>query len=208
MRACASILPGVIDDDAAADSPLLQLCFLNSFAALTKLAQLNLPRVMLLLIELRYPFVANPHFTWLNLVAFVSFPVFGSIDFRIEHVLPPWPISFKVTWPSCQNVNACSTCIGNRVSIILIKNQFFFYYSSNWKCKSNKGIARFGLRVVVIKFWYSNRTVNVVEMSCKSLNNKRAMKNILSDDLWWNESVTCRENSGSVGMTYLFFSFP
>ena len=83
----------------------------------------------------------------------------------------------------------------------------FFYYSSNWKCKSNKGIARFGLRVVVIEFWYSNHTVDVVEMSCKSLNNKRAMKNILSDDLWWNESVTCRENSSSVGMTYLFFRF-
>ena len=204
MRVHASILPGVIDDDAAADSPALWLCFLNSFAALTKVAQLNLPQVMLLLIELRYLFVANPHFTWLNSVTFVSFPVFGSIDFWIKHVLPPWPVSSKVTWPSRQNVNAHSTCIGNRVSIILIKNQFF-YYSSNWKRKSNKGIARFGLGVVVIEFWYSNHTINVVEMSCKNLNNKRAMKNILSDDLWWNESVTCRENSGSVRMTYLFF---
>ena len=204
MRVHAFILPGVIDDDAAADSPALWLCFLNFFVALTNLAQLNLPQVMLLLIELRYLFVADPHFTWLNLVAFVSFPVFGLIDFWIEHVLPPWPIPSKVTWPSHQNIDAHLTCIGNRVSIILIKNQFF-YYSSNWKHKSNKGIARFGLGVVVVEFWYSNRTINVVEMSCKSLNNKRAKKNILLDDLWWNESVTCRENSGSVGMTYLFF---
>lgn len=75
-------------------------------------------------------------------------------------------------------------------------------YSSNWKRKTNKGIARF------VKVSYSNCTVNVVEMSRKRLNDKGAVKNIFSDNLWRDESVTCRENSESVRirvMTHLFF---
>ena len=45
-------------------------------------------------------------------------------------------------------------------------------------------------------------------MSCKRLNDKGALKNIFSDCLWRDESVTCRENSKSVRiwvMTHLFF---
>lgn len=51
-------------------------------------------------------------------------------------------------------------------------------YSSNRKCESN-----IGFRTIVFKRRYSNCTVNIIEMSCESLNDKSAMKNILSDDL-------------------------
>ena len=88
-------------DDADAKSSPCWLGFLNFDAALIKPAQSNLLQVRLVLIEFRYPFVAAPHFAWLNSVAFVSFPVCWSTTFRMTHDLPPWPsTSFKVTWPS------------------------------------------------------------------------------------------------------------
>ena len=177
LRSCTLVWPvavGALNDD----SPW-QLGFLNFNAALTKPTQLNLPRAMLVLIELRYPFVAAPHIAWLNSVVFFSFPVFRLIDFQMIHDLLPWPMPSKVTWPSHQNVNARSTCMWNgaQVSVVLIRNRVL-YYSSCWKRKNNKVVARF------VEAWYSNRTINVVEICRKSLKNKGAMKNIRSDYLW------------------------
>lgn len=194
-----SIMPGPeVLDDANVDSPW-RLAFLNFDAALMKPAQSNLPQSILVLIELRYPFVATPHFAWLNSVAFVSFPVFASIDFLMVHDFPPCIIPSQVIRPSRQKVNARSTCIQNRVSLVFIKNQII-YYSCRWKRKSNKGIAN----LKFVKSWYSNRTVDVVEMSCKGLNDKGAMKSILSDYLW-DESVACGGLGTSIRMTHFLF---
>jgi hypothetical protein len=55
-----------------------------------------------------------------------------------------------------------------------------------------------------VKSWYSNRTVDVVEMSCKGLNDKGAMKSILSDYLW-DESVACGGLGTSIRMTHFLF---
>ena len=103
----------------------------------------------------------SPHFTWLNSIVFVSFPVCGSTTFQMTHDLLPWPTPSNVTWPSHQNINAHSTCIWKRVSIVLIKDRML-YYGSCWKRKSNKGILR------CTKVWYCNCSINIVEMSCKS----------------------------------------